>query len=152
MEPAPLREPSDLEFFRLCFPVREFVPDRNEGCRAVSARSKESDIDGVVATCHVDGPPKKHVGDNTKWRASMFTDTFLRKGVSIDVEACKKSISWARDKFSVVPVLSGKPWSELEKGSSAKWIPESPEMIEGELGGSDDECEACPSVNLVGQG
>ncbi|KAF4372012.1 hypothetical protein G4B88_001512, partial [Cannabis sativa] len=77
VETAAFRETSDLEFFRLRFPVREFEPDRHVGRSAVSATGRESDTDGIEAIGNAHRPPHEHVGDNTKRRPAIFTDGFV---------------------------------------------------------------------------
>lgn len=56
--------------------MREVLPDGGVGRRAVCAAGGESDVDGVEAHGHVDGPAKKHVGYDTKRRPAMFSDGF----------------------------------------------------------------------------
>lgn len=53
---------------------------------------------------------------------SMISEIRRRDGGSRATEAAKRLMILGRGRFSVVSVLGGRSWSELQKGSSAKWM------------------------------
>lgn len=74
----------------------------------------------------------------------MISRTRRRKGASSVLDAWQKIGKALPDKLSVFSALGGKPWSELQKGSSARWILEQDKEFEWGLGsgsGSEDKAE-----------
>ncbi|MQM05059.1 hypothetical protein Taro_037861 [Colocasia esculenta] len=118
-----LRPSEPVKFLGIRPDVRQVLPERADGCGAVSPARSDGTMEDAGLLGHLDGPFEEDVSDDAGWRppvpASDVRDKALEVGQR-DSEAWQRRMMSEPHRESVFSMFGGRPWSALRKGISPR--------------------------------